>query len=102
MFETKERKTNSGVCGTIRQELAADQALLRNTDEDRAMKGLLYSVSDGIYFKQMMETPSGDASFVMGIQNQSAWLPDFQRQSAIKGRNEHMIYRLAIGFRNKG
>lgn len=69
------RKTNCAVCGTGRHELGADQTLLGSAGG--ATEGLFYSISDGIYFKQMMETPSRDASFVTGgIQNQSARLPE--------------------------
>lgn len=42
-----------------------------------------------------------DASFVMVIQAQSDPLPDSPSQSTIKGRDEHMIYRLGIGYRKK-
>lgn len=37
----------------------------------------------------------------MTIQNQSESLPDLPRQSTIKSGDEHMIYRLGIGHRNK-
>lgn len=69
------RKTNCSVCGTRRHELGAAQTLLGSGDG--ATEGLFYSISDGIYFKLMMEFPSRDASFVTeGIQNQSARLPE--------------------------
>lgn len=48
-------KTNCAVCGTRRHELGADQTLLGSAGG--AAEGLFYSISDGIYFKQMMETP---------------------------------------------
>lgn len=58
------RKTNCAVCGTRRHELGADQTLLGSGDG--ATEGLFYSISDGIYFKLMMEAPPRDASFVTG------------------------------------
>lgn len=86
LFEMEMRKTNVG--GTRRHERAADQTLLGSGDG--ATEGLFYSVSDGIYFKQMMESPSRDASFVTGLGGWGGFrinqrgCQNLQRRSAIK------------------
>lgn len=68
----------------------------------RARKGLFYSISDEFISTRWRRRPQEtDASFVMVIQAQSDPLPDSPSQSTIKGRDEHMIYRLGIGYRKE-